>query len=157
MAPPGYSIATLGQFVGKELGVSGWYDVPQDRIQAFADCTGDHQWIHVDVERARRESIDRTTIAHGYLTLSMLPNFTRDVGVRPEGVAQSYNYGSDKVRFLAPVPAGARIRGRIELLAADAKENGRVLLKTRHTVEIEGKDRPALIAEVLTLLVPAAS
>jgi acyl dehydratase len=155
MAPPGYSIETLDSFVGRELGVSQWYEVGQDRIHAFADCTGDHQWIHVDVERAKRESVDRTTIAHGYLTLSMLPNFSRDVGVAPKGIAQAYNYGSDRVRFLSPVPSGSRVRGRIELVSAARPQPGRVLLKTRHTVEIEGKEKPALIAEVLTLLVVA--
>src|SRR4051794_13250501 len=150
-----YTLATLDHFVGKELGVSSWLEVTQERIQAFADCTGDHQWIHVDVERARAESLDGTTIAHGYLTLSMLPNFTRDVGIVPPGVAQSYNYGSDRVRFLAPVPSGARIRGRIELPAADRRQERGAPLKSRHTVEIEGKEKPALIAEALTLLVLA--
>jgi acyl dehydratase len=150
-----YDPATGDAQVGQELGVSDWLTIDQDRINAFADCTGDHQWIHVDVERATRESVDRTTIAHGYLTLSMLPNFSRDVGVAPKGVAQAYNYGSDRVRFLSPVPSGSRVRGRIELVSADRKQPGRVLLKTRHTVEIEGKEKPALIAEVLTLLVVA--
>jgi acyl dehydratase len=157
MAPPGYSLETLDRFVGTELGVSDWFEIGQDRIQAFADCTGDHQWIHVDVERARRESVDGTTIAHGYLTLSMLPNFTRGVGLVPKGVAQAYNYGSDRVRFLNPVPAGSRIRGHVELLSVDRKQPGRVLLKSRHTVEIEGKEKPALVAEVLTMLVLAAA
>src|ERR1700760_3383546 len=98
MGPRGYSLETLERFVGTELGVSDWFEMGQDRIQAFADCTGDHQWIHVDGERARRESIDGTTIAHGYLTLSMLPNFIRSVGLRPDGVFQSYNYGADRIR-----------------------------------------------------------
>jgi acyl dehydratase len=153
MAPPDYRIETLERFVGRELGVSRWFEVGQDRIQQFADCTGDHQWIHVDVERARRESLYGTTIAHGYLTLAMIPNFSKDVGVVPPGVSQSYNYGSDRVRFMAPVPAGARLRGRIELLSIDRKQPGRLLLKTRQTVEIEGGDKPALVAELLTLIV----
>jgi acyl dehydratase len=153
MAPNGYGIDTLDRFVGTELGVSEWHEMGQDRIDEFARCTGDHQWIHVDVERAKRESLYGLTIAHGYLTLSMIPQFGREIGLIPPGVAQAYNYGSDRVRFMAPVPSGSRLRGRITLLSAERKEAGRILLKSRHTVEIEGGDKPALVAEVLTLLV----
>jgi len=155
MAPPDYSLATIERFVGTELGVADWLEMTQERIDAFAECTGDHQWIHVDRERARRESLYGTTIAHGYLTLSMIPRFGRQIGLVPAGVKESYNYGSDRVRFMAPVKCGARIRGRVTLLSVERKEGGRTLAKSRHTIEIEGSERPALVAEVLTLMVAA--
>src|SRR5918911_2747745 len=109
--------------MGTELGVSGWVAVTQARIDAFAEATGDLQWIHVDPERARRESPYGTTVAHGYLTLAMLPVFIYDV-IRLDGVRQSVNYGSNRVRFPAPVPAGSRLRGRIRLAAAEPMEGG---------------------------------
>ncbi len=149
---PDYTLATLDDFVGRELGVSDWLTVDQARIDAFAACTGDRQWIHVDPERARRESPFGTTIAHGLLTLSLLPTLREQIGVVPEGVAQVLNYGSDRVRFLTPVKAGARIRARVTLTSAEPKGPGRVLLKTENTVEIEGEDRPALVADTLVLL-----
>jgi acyl dehydratase len=153
MAPPDYSLATIDRFAGTELGVSGWVELGQDKIDAFAECTGDHQWIHVDAERARRESLYGSTIAHGYLTLSMIPRFGREIGVVPPGVSQAYNYGSDRVRFMAPVAAGSRIRDRIHLLSVERRGAARLLVKSRHTIEIDGGDKPALIAEVLTLMV----
>ncbi len=107
-----YNVSTLGQFVGQELGVSDWLTVDQERINEFADCTGDHQWIHVDVERAQRESPLGSTITHGYLTLSLLAAMQMELGIVPEGVTQALNYGLDRVRFMAPVKAGARIRTR---------------------------------------------
>ena len=119
--------------VGEELGVSGWFDVGQDRIDAFAEATGDRQWIHVDVERARRESPYGGTVAHGYLTLSMLPAFIYDV-IRLDGVRQSVNYGSNRVRFPAPVPAGSRLRGRIRLIAAEPLAGGGVRATLETTV-----------------------
>ena len=152
--PDGYTLATLAQFVGRELGVSGWLPVEQARIQAFADVTGDDQWIHVDEERARRESPYGATVAHGYLTLALLPALRAEIGVTPPGVARVVNYGLDRVRFLAPVRAGARVRARVTLLSAEPKGDG-VLMKTLNAVEVEGEDRPALLAETLTLLVPA--
>jgi len=147
-----YDVSTLGQFVGQELGVSDWLTVDQERINEFADCTGDHQWIHVDVERAQRESPLGSTIAHGYLTLSLLAAMQMELGIVPEGVTQALNYGLDRVRFMAPVKAGARIRTRVVLMAVDPLGKGRLLLKTQNTVEIEGEIKPALIAETLALL-----
>ena len=147
-----YNVSTLGQFVGQELGVSDWLTVDQERINEFADCTGDHQWIHVDVERAQRESPLGSTIAHGYLTLSLLAAMQMELGIVPEGVTQALNYGLDRVRFMAPVKAGARIRTRVVLMAVDPLGKGRQLLKTQNTVEIEGEIKPALIAETLALL-----
>src|SRR6266511_995397 len=118
MSPDGYHLTTIHQFVGRELGVSDWLTIDQARIDQFAACTGDHQWIHVDGERARRESPLGSTIAHGYLILALLPQFQYAIGIVPRGVAQALNYGLDRVRFLVPVKPGARIRNRLELLAA---------------------------------------
>jgi acyl dehydratase len=155
MSMQGYSLATLGDFVGRELGVSEWAVVDQARINAFAQCTGDKQWIHVDVERAKDESPYGGTIAHGYLTLSLLAALAMEIGVVPADAAAGLNYGLDKVRFVAPVKAGARVRSRVVLLAADDKGGGRVLLKTANELQIDGEDKPALIAETLAMLVPS--
>jgi acyl dehydratase len=152
MALEGYTLATIGDFVGKELGVSDWTTVDQARINAFADCTGDHQWIHVDVERAQRESPFGGTVAHGYLTLSLLPMMHAQVGTLPGGIKAALNYGADKVRFITPVRAGARIRDRITLVGVEDKGGGRLLMTTRHTVEIEGEQKPALVADTLAML-----
>jgi len=151
-----YSISTLSQFVGQELGVSEWMTIDQERINHFASFTGDQQWIHVDVERAKRESIFGTTIAHGYLTLSLAAALSMGLGIIPAGVSQVLNYGLDKVRFLAPVKAGSRVRDRVVLLAAEPQGKGRLLLKFRNTIEIEGETKPALIADALSLLVTEA-
>ena len=151
-----YSISTISQFVGQELGVSEWMTIDQERINHFADFTGDHQWIHVDVERAKRESIFGTTIAHGYLTLSLAAALSMGLGLVPAGVSQVLNYGLDKVRFLAPVKAGSRVRDRVVLLSAEPQGKGRLLLKFRNTIEIEGETKPALIADALSLLVTEA-
>ena len=148
-----YSISTISQYVGQELGVSGWVTIDQQRINHFASFTGDHQWIHVDVERAKRESLFGTTIAHGYLTLSLAAALSMELGIIPEGVSQALNYGLDKVRFLAPVKAGSRVRDRVVLLAVEPQGKGRILLKIRNTMEIEGESKPALIADALSLLV----
>ena len=152
MAQEGYTLANVNDFVGKELGVSDWLMVDQEKINAFAECTGDHQWIHVDVERAKRESPFGTTIAHGYLTLSLLPAMQFAIGTLPQGVTAALNYGADKVRFLNPVKSGARIRDRVTLVAVEEKGNGRVLMTSRHTVEIEGEEKPALVADTLAML-----
>jgi len=152
MTLDGYSYQTITQFIGRELGVSDWLTIDQDRINRFADCTDDHQWIHVDTERAKRESPWGSTIAHSDLTLSMLPALLFKMGVIPTDVSQAINYGLDKLRFIAPVKAGKRIRNRVTLLSVEDKGPGRVL-KTQNTVEIEGEDKPALVAEMLFMLV----
>ena len=139
---------------GSELGVSDWMLVDQQRIDEFADCTGDRQWIHVDVERAKRESPFGGPVAHGYLTLSLIGPLSLNVGVVPSDAAAGFNYGLDKVRFLAPVPAGGRVRLRVVLENVEEKNNGQLLVRTKNTVEIENSDKPALIAETLALLVP---
>ena len=152
MAINGYSLSTITQFVGQEIGVSAWMTIDQERINHYADFTGDHQWIHVDVERARRESPFGSTIAHGYLTLSLAAAWQYELGIIPAGVSEALNYGLDRVRFLAPVKVGARIRDRVVLLAVQPKDKSRLLVKTRNTIEIEGETRPAMIADTLSLL-----
>ena len=144
------SAAEMAAAVGTELGVSGWVEIGQERIDRFAEATGDRQWIHIDPERARRESPYRKTVAHGYLTLSMLPVFIYDV-IRLEAVRQSVNYGSNRVRFPAPVPAGSRLRGRIRLLAAEPMADGALRATLQTTVEIEGSERPACVAETIAV------
>ena len=153
MTIAGYNMANLSAFVGRELGVSEWTTVDQRRIDAFAACTGDRQWIHVDVERARRESPFGGTIAHGYLTLALVASLAMEVGLVPADATAGLNYGLDKVRFMAPVRAGARVRNRIVLLSAEQKDGGRVLIKTQNTLQVEGEDKPALIAETLAMLI----
>ena len=152
MGIPGYNMATLSEYVGRELGLSSWHVIDQDRINAFAQCTGDHQWIHVDVDRAKRESPFGGTIAHGYLTLSMLAALQEEIGVIPDGARQAINFGLDKLRFLTPVKAGARIRMRVTLLSVEDRGKGRLLLRTQNTFEIEGEEKPALTAESLALV-----
>jgi acyl dehydratase len=155
MASNDYAIATLPQFVGREIGLSDWVTVDQHKIDEFADCTGDRQWIHVDVERARRESPYGGTIAHGYLTLSLAASLAIDAGVIPSDAAAALNYGLGKVRFIAPVRAGARVRNRVVLAAVEPKPQGRMLLTLQFTIEIEGESKPALTAESLAMLMGA--
>jgi acyl dehydratase len=149
-----YSLKTIGHFVGQELGVSDWLLVDQERINQFADCTGDDQWIHVDVERARRESPLGATIAHGYLTLALIGSLQRTMGIIPSDVSHALFYGLERVRFLTPLKAGARIRNRVVLLAVEPQDHGRLLFKAQNTIEIEGEAKPAVIAETLILLLP---
>jgi acyl dehydratase len=153
MTIPHYGMATAAQFVGHELGISDWITADQARIEAFAACTGDRQWIHVDVDRARRESPFGGPIAHGYLTLALVAAMVLEIGVVPPDAATGLNYGLDKVRFIAPVRAGARVRMRAVLLAAESQNGGRVLLKLRCTLEIEGEAKPALVTEILCMLI----
>lgn len=148
-----YSLAAIDDFVGRELGVSDWVVVDQERIDTFARCTGDLQWIHVDVERAKRESPFGGTIAHGYLTLSLLAALAIEIGLIPEDASAGLNYGLDKVRFMTPVKAGARVRNRVTLVSVEKKGGPRVIVKTMNELQIEGEDKPALIAETLAMLV----
>jgi acyl dehydratase len=148
------TIAGLNERIGKELGVSEWVRIDQGRINAFAECTGDHQWIHVDVERTKRESPFGRPIAHGYLTLSMVASLAMEVGILPKDAAAGLNYGLDKVRFLAPVTVGSRVRLRVVLTGTEPREAGQVIMKTQNTLEVEGSDKPALIAETLALIIP---
>jgi acyl dehydratase len=138
----------LLQHIGRELGPSDWITVDQAMIDRFADATGDHQWIHVDVERARREMPGGKTIAHGYLTLSLIPRLAAsllEITRRSRGI----NYGSNKIRFISPVPAGSRIRLRQRIVGAEEVAGNGVRVTSEMTVEIEGPERPALVAEVI--------
>ncbi len=138
------AVATVGQ----ELGVSDWQEIDQKRIDTFADVTGDHQWIHIDPERAKAESPYGTTIAHGYLTLSMIPALSKD-NFRVENAKMALNYGLNKVRFLAAVPSGGRIRVRSELVDASKVDDNTVNLTVRHTVELDGSEKPAAVADTI--------
>jgi acyl dehydratase len=141
-------MSDLPKLVGQEVGVSDWVLVDQDRVNRFADATGDHQWIHVDVERATREM--GGPIAHGYLTLSLIPYLS--AGMLPvKGVTRGINYGSDKVRFTNMVRVGKRVRLRQKLIGVEPKGGG-LQLKNECTIEIEGETRPALVAETMTVL-----
>jgi acyl dehydratase len=152
MTIEGYNVRSAGEFVGQELGVTDWVVIDQHRIDRFADCTGDHQWIHVDVERAAKEGPFGGTIAHGFLCLSLLASAQTSIVV-PSDAGQVLNYGLDRVRFMAPVKTGTRVRTRVHLLSVENKGPGRLLVKTKNTVEVEGEEKPALIAEMLVLLV----
>jgi len=136
--------------IGQEIGLSDWLELSQERISQFADVTLDHQWIHLDEERAKRESPYDATIAHGFLTLSMLSALLGDMELFPEGTTV-INYGLDKVRFLSAVKSGQRIRCRAVLHSAESKAGG-LLLKLENLVEIEGEAKPAMMAESLVLL-----
>jgi acyl dehydratase len=142
----------LPSLIGTEVGVSDWIRVDQARIDAFAEVTEDRQFIHIDPEAAKATPFGGT-IAHGFLTLSLASAMSYDAVKPLEGVVMGVNYGFDKLRFLAPVPAGSRVRGRFKLLSAEDKGSGRWLLKHELTVEIEGGDKPALIAEWLGMQV----
>ena len=148
------TIENISEYAGRELGLSDWVTVDQATINRFAECSGDWQWIHVDVERATRESPFGGPIAHGYLSLSFVAPLSMQVGAIPKGAAATFNYGLDKVRFLAPVRAGCRVRLRVKLSGVERKPDGQVIIKTSNTLEIEGSDKPALIAESLALVVP---
>ena len=141
--------ADMDALVGQELGTSDWVAVTQAMIDKFADATGDHQWIHVDVARAKAEMPGGNTIAHGYLTLSLLPALVAKV-YRIRKRSHGLNYGSNKVRFTSPVPAGSRVRVQLRLKASEPVAGGRRLV-TEATVEIEGAERPALVAETISV------
>ena len=143
----------LQSFVGQECGTSDWLQINQDRINDFADVTIDHQFIHVDPELAK-DSPFGGTIAHGYLTLSLLAYFmqTGGVGIDVPNKTMGVNYGLDKVRFLQPVAVGSKVRAHAKLLEATEKNPGQFLFKLGVTVEIEGQEKPALIAEALTMI-----
>ena len=147
-------VATLDQIrarIGEEVGVSSWLGIDQPRIDAFAEATEDRQYIHVDPEAAQQTPFGGT-IAHGFLTLSLLSRFAADAALAPEGLKMAVNYGLDRVRFLTPVKSGKRLRGRFMLDSAEEKAPGQWLMRYRVTVEIEGEEKPALTAEWLGLM-----
>ena len=138
----------LAQHVGKDLGPSDWMTVDQAMIDKFAEATGDHQWIHVDVERAKREMPGGKTIAHGYLTLSLVPRLASTL-VKVTAVSRGVNYGSNKVRFTSTVPAGSRIRLTQKILKVEPVEGNGVRVTSEVKMEVEGQERPALVAEIM--------
>lgn len=150
---PTVKVEELEQYIGKETGVSDWLLIDQERVNKFADVTEDHQFIHVDPERAKETQFGGP-IAHGYLTLSLLSYFGyTGNGLKLDNVKVSINYGSNKVRFLNPVAVGKRIRAHYKFLGYEEKRPGNILMRNEVTVEIEGVEKPALIAETLAMLV----
>ena len=145
--------AELASAIGKPLGKSDWLEITQKRIDQFAEATGDHQWIHVDPVRAAPGPF-KTTIAHGYLTQSLVSFFLPQI-VEVHGISMGINYGADRLRFPAPVPVGARVRGSAELLEVEKQKDGSFQTKIRVTVEIEGSERPACVIETLSRYYPA--
>jgi acyl dehydratase len=139
----------MAKEIGNEIGISDWVEIDQDRINQFADATGDHQWIHIDPERTQKE-LGMPTIAHGYLTLSLLPMLSSKVsGVK--SVNRGINYGSNKVRFTNMVPVNSKVRARVKLVKMEPKAGGQQVTN-EVTMEVEGSDRPAMVAETLSLL-----
>ena len=150
MAAEVLPVEKIKERIGDEIGVSDWIQIDQKRINDFADCTEDHQWIHVDEEAAAGGPFG-TTIAHGYLTVSLFPFFSSGIAVIPEGTMMAINYGMNKLRFINPVKVGSKIRDKISLTNVEEKSGGRILVTTTHTVEIEGDDKPACVAETLSM------
>ncbi len=138
----------LEDLVGKEVGASDWHEIDQERVNLFADATGDHQWIHIDVERATQ--MLGSTIAHGYLTLSLLPMLASEV-MFVKGVSRAINYGSNKVRFTNMVPVGSKVRVVQKCLSVEPKSGGKQVIM-ENTIEIDGQERPACIAEIISVL-----
>lgn len=143
-------LSEIQGLVGQEIGVSDWLEITQERVNRFADATGDHQWIHVDIERATKEL--GSPIAHGYLVLSLVPFLAKNIASY-SGVSRGINYGSNKVRFTNTVPVGSRLRMRSKLLSCEPRGGG-LQVTNEFTIEIEGQERPACVAEVVSLLYP---
>ena len=141
----------LVDYVGKEIGTSEWFEVDQERINQFADTTLDHQFIHVDPEKAT--PLFGSTIAHGFLSLSLLPHLTSQAVLAPENLKHVFNYGLDKVRFINPVNVGSKVRTLSKVVSVDDKGDGRYLMKTEITMEIDGVDKPAFVAESLSMFI----
>jgi acyl dehydratase len=149
---PPVSLATYQGMVGHEVGVSSWHLVDQKRIDAYADVIEDHQFIHVDPERARRETDFGTTVAHGFLTMSLLSIMSYEVMPMISGTTMGVNYGFDRLRFVSPVRSGSRVRGRFTLMEAKLRKPTELQSRTSVTVEIEGEDKPALVADWIGLI-----
>ncbi len=156
MAESTFGIADAASHIGEELGLSGWFTVGQDRIDAFAETTEDRYWIHTYPARGR-DGPYGATIAHGFLTLSLLTPLIKDAGIAWGEDYLGLNSGFEKVRFIAPVKAGGRIRARVALAGAEEREPGRHILRLAVTVEIEGEERPALVAEWLNMFIREGS
>lgn len=149
---PPITLEAYQAMVGKEIGVSSWHMIDQPRIDTYADVTEDHQFIHVDPERAKTETAFGTTIAHGFLTMSMMSVMSYEVMPAIAGTTMGVNYGFDKLRFISPVRSGKRVRGRFVLAEAKLRKPNELQSRTNVTVEIEGEDKPALVAEWLGLI-----
>jgi len=153
MKPHQYSIEELTNMVGQQITISDWMLLDQPRIQQFGQCTDDQQWIHMDPERAKKESPFEGTIAHGFLTLSLLSPIHLKADYLPKEATQIINYGLDKVRFMTPVKSGKRVRGIVELIEFRPRARNRYMITTKNTIEIEGEKRPALTSELTMVLV----
>lgn len=149
---PTVPLRELSSYIDKPLEPSDWVLIDQERINRFADATLDHQFIHVDEEKARATPFGGT-IAHGYLTMSLISRFLGQCGVRPDNMVMAINYGSDKVRFLKAVPVGSELRGRATLKEVTEKAPGQLLVKNEFVVEIKGEEKPALVAEILSMYI----
>lgn len=145
------SLERFKEMVGQENGTTEWVTMDQERVNRFADVTEDWQWIHVDVEKAKEGPFGKT-IAHGFLTLSLLAGFSYQSKYTPEGAKMSINYGLNKVRFLSPVPVGSRVRSHMVITGIEEKGPGQLLVTNTHTIEIEGQAKPACIAEALGMI-----
>ena len=141
----------LEDYVGQDIGASEWFEVDQDRIDMFADATLDHQFIHVDEEKAT--PLFGSTIAHGFLSLSLIPHLTSQAVLAPENLKMVFNYGLDKVRFINPVNVGCKVRTHSKCVSVEDKGDGRYLMKTEVSMEIEGVEKPAYIAETLSMFI----
>ncbi|MGE0596128.1 MAG: MaoC family dehydratase [Hyphomonadaceae bacterium] len=146
------AVSELPGLAGQEIGVSDWLEITQDRVNRFADATGDHQWIHVDIERATKEL--GAPIAHGYLVLSLIPMLAKNI-VTYTGVSRGINYGSNKVRYTNTVPVGARVRLKLKNMTIDRRA-GAFQVINECTIEVEGEERPACVAEIVSLIYPEA-
>ena len=145
-------VEKLKEMIGADMGTSDWVSIDQEKINQFADCTGDHQWIHVDIEKAKAGPFGGP-IAHGFLTLSLIPVLGASSKYIPEGITMAVNYGLNKVRFLNPVPVGSRIRARAVASEFTDKGDGRFLFKINYTIELEWIEKPVCIAEALVMFV----
>ena len=145
----------LLQMAGRQSEPSSWLEIDQAQIDLFAEATRDHQFIHVDPEKAARTPLGKT-IAHGFLTLSLVPHLAEENGVVPEGLLMAFNYGLNKLRFIQPVAVGSRVRLHSKILSVTEKDPGRLLMTTEATIEIQGDDKPALVAEMLMMFVVAS-
>ena len=144
------AVSELTSFIGKDLGHSEWLLIDQQRVNQFAECTGDHQFIHLDEEKAKQTPFGGT-IAHGFLSLSLIPALSAGLAMRPEGLKMAVNYGLDSVRFIQPVRVGSRVRMQLTVIDVTEKNPGQWLVKSRATLEIENIEKPAYIAETLAL------
>jgi acyl dehydratase len=149
---PPISLAAYQGMVGSEIGVSSWHLIDQNRINVYADVIEDHQFIHVDPERAKKETPFGTTVAHGFLTMSLLSIMSYEVMPVIAGTTMGVNYGFDKLRFISPVRSGSRVRGRFTLAEAKLRKENELQSRTNVTIEIEGEDRPALVADWIGLI-----